>query len=122
MANFQQWIIPGILFLVTIGFGFWVSQTGKPYPGLLFNIHKLIALGAAVITGIRIIKLDPLLTFPAAVIALTALSVLSVIAMFATGAMMSIQDRVRRTPKLIHQVSAIIITGSMLLALYVLSR
>jgi len=122
MVSIQQWIIPGILFLAAVGFGFWVSKTGKPYHGLLFNIHKLAALSAAILTGMRIIKLDTFLTFPLYVIILIALSVLGVIAIFASGAVMSIQEQVRKAPKLTHQISASIITGSMLLAFYFLSQ
>ncbi len=113
----SQWIVPGILFLVIIGVGFWVSKLGKPYNGLLFNIHKLIALAAAILTGIRIFRLDPWETFPVLAILFIALALGGVIAMFATGAMMSIQDQVKRTPKLVHQISASIVAGTMIIAL-----
>ncbi len=117
MDAIYQWFVPAILFLVIIGVGFWVSKLGKPYHGLLFNIHKLIALGAAILTGIRIFRLNPWETFPVLAILFIALSFLGVIAMFATGAMMSIQDQVKRTPKLVHQISASIVAGAMIIAL-----
>lgn len=118
----SQWIVPGILFLVIIGVGFWVSKLGKPYHGLLFNIHKLIALGAAILTGIRIFRLDPWETFPVLAILLIALALGGVIAIFATGAVMSIQDQVKRTPKLIHQISAGSIAAAMIAALLAISQ
>lgn len=122
MDIIQQWIIPGIFFLGTVGFGFWVSKAGKPYNGLLFNIHKLIALGAAILTGIRVFKLNPFSTFPNLVIILFGLAVFGVISMFATGAIMSIRDQENRAAQLMHQVSVGIITGAMIFGLYVLNQ
>jgi len=120
MENILKVILPGTLFFVVVGFGFWVSKVGKPYNGLLFNVHKLVALGGVILTGVQIFRLDPLDTFPVPVLLLIALAGLSVIAMFATGAVMSIQDQVKRTPKLVHQISASIIAGAMIIALCIL--
>ncbi len=50
MNFFRLMILPGFLFLIIIGFGLWVSKVGKPYNNLLFYIHKLIALGAVILT------------------------------------------------------------------------
>ena len=43
----------GLLFLFTIGTGIWLSNSGKPYNTLIFNIHKLIALGTVIFTAER---------------------------------------------------------------------
>ena len=32
---------PGIAFVLTLAFGFWLSNSGKPYNGILFNFHKM---------------------------------------------------------------------------------
>ena len=50
----SKFIAPGIVFLLTLVFGFWLNNSGKPYNGILFNIHKLIALGAVVATAMQI--------------------------------------------------------------------
>jgi hypothetical protein len=39
----SRFVIPGIVFILTLAFGFWLSRSGRPYNGLLFNIHQLIA-------------------------------------------------------------------------------
>jgi hypothetical protein len=87
MEAFSKFITPGILFALTLAFGFWLTHAGKPYNGLLFNAHKLIALGCVVFFGIQFSKTihapDGLL------IALLAVSALCVIALFASGALMS---------------------------------
>ena len=114
--------VPGLLLLIVVGFGFWISNIGKPYDGWLFNIYKLVALGLAILVGIRIYRLDPISAFPNPVLLLIGLAGLGVIAMFfGTGAIMIIQDQVKKEPKLIHQVSAGLIAGSMILALYLLN-
>jgi hypothetical protein len=41
-------ISTGLFFLFIFLSGFWLSRSGKPYPVILFNLHKLIALAAVV--------------------------------------------------------------------------
>ena len=113
-----RFIPSAILFLVIIGFGIWVSRLGKPYHGLLFNIHKLIALGAVILTGARIWRMDPLNEFSRSVIIPLAIAVIFVMSMFATGAIMSIREGETKIPLLIHQIGPIIITLSIGLAVY----
>lgn len=47
-------VIAGAFFLFIFVSGFLVSRAGKPYPVLLFTVHKLIALGAVVFLGITV--------------------------------------------------------------------
>ncbi|MDW8278084.1 MAG: hypothetical protein RMJ85_08695, partial [Anaerolineales bacterium] len=78
-----------ILFVLTLAFGFWLSNIGKPYNGLLFNVHKLIALGAVVLAVIQLTKIPNLLT-PLSLVAVgLALAALSVLTLFVSGALMS---------------------------------
>ena len=118
MNFFKLMILPGVLFLIIIGFGLWVSKVGKPYNNMLFNIHKLIALGAVILTAIRIFKPDPFTTFPNMAILLIALAVLCVIAMFATGAVMSIKDVVPKAALLVHRILPAIIFISVSISIY----
>lgn len=93
LAN--RFVTPIILFLMALVFGFWLSHAGKPYNGLLFNIHKLIALVCVVLLGIQFSKTlytpqqgwisNP----PLLLILLLAVSALCVIALFVSGALMS---------------------------------
>jgi hypothetical protein len=87
LAN--RFITPGILFVLTLAFGFWLSHAGKPYNGLLFNVHKLIALGAVVLVIIQLTK-TPNLLIPVSLVAVgLGLAAFSVIALFVSGALMS---------------------------------
>jgi hypothetical protein len=103
-----------------VGFGFWVSRVGKPYHALLFNIHKLVALGGVILTTVRIFRLDPFAEFPLIVIVLVAAAAVCVIATFATGAVMSIKEQEIRPILTIHQISPFLIVIFMGLAVYLL--
>ncbi|MCS6994993.1 MAG: hypothetical protein NZP74_14345 [Anaerolineales bacterium] len=85
----SKWSAGNILFVLTLAFGFWLSNIGKPYNGLLFNVHKLIALGAVVLAVIQLTKIPNLLT-PLSLVAVgLALAALSVLTLFVSGALMS---------------------------------
>jgi len=115
--------MPTVIFLlVIIGFGIWTSRLGKPYNWLLFNIHKLIALLAVFLTGIRIWNMDPLNEFSGSVIFLLAIVIIFVITMFTTGAVMSIQDEVKRIYQWIHKISAVVIALSLAAAFFLLMQ
>jgi len=120
MNFFKLMILPGILFLIIVGFGLWVTKVGKPYNNLLFNFHKLIALGSVILTGIRIFKLDPFATFPNNALLLIALAVLGVIGMFTTGAIMSIKDEEPKAALLIHRILPAAILLSMSASIYLI--
>lgn len=88
MDTLSKFSLPITLFILTLAFGFWLSKIGKPYNGALFNIHKLIALGAVVFAVIQISKTG-LSGLPLLVAALIVAG-LCVVALFASGALMSI--------------------------------
>jgi hypothetical protein len=89
MDTLSKFLAPAILFLLTLLFGVWLSLSGKPYNGWLFNIHKLIALAAVVLTVIPLYQL--LKGSPIQVPWITWMIVagVCVLALFFSGAMMS---------------------------------
>jgi len=100
-------LIPGIAFLLTIVFGFWLSKVGKPYNVALFNVHKLIALGAVIAAGIKVVGLLKSVDLQTALILLLVVVVLCVIALFASGALMSMNKLDYGLMLTIHRVAAI---------------
>lgn len=89
MDTITQLAIPGVVFVLTLILGFWLSSAGKPYNGILFNIHKLVALGAVVATVIQLPKALDIVALPALVMAGLAVAAVCVVALFASGALMS---------------------------------
>ena len=49
----SRFLIPGIVFVLTLVSGVWLSRSGKPLDTGIFTVHKLIALGAVVATAIQ---------------------------------------------------------------------
>ena len=116
-----KFVVPGILFILTLGVGFWLSRSGKPYNGLIFNIHKLIALAAVVVTAIqtfnalKIGEVQPLLSVLLIVIGLCA------VALFVTGALMSANKLAYDSLLTIHKIAPLLAIIAAILALYLLS-
>ena len=53
MSPDQVRIISVVLILVVVfALGVWLSRAGRPFNGLLLNLHKLIALGLAVYVAV----------------------------------------------------------------------
>lgn len=120
METFSKFSIPGLLFALTLAFGFWLSIAGKPYHGILFNIHKLIALGCVVLLGIQFSK-----TLHAPnwlIIALLVVSALCVIALFSSGALMSAGKLDYALMLTIHRAAPLVLVIALGLAIYWLGR
>lgn len=82
--------LPVILFVLTLGFGLWLSLSGKPYNGLLFNIHKLLALGAVILAGLQVYSLMSGPSPQGWLFVLIVVATLCAVALFASGAFLSI--------------------------------
>jgi len=82
-------LVPGIAFLLTIGFGLWLSYSGKPYNGILFNLHKLVALGTAILAGVRFYDVLKSMSIQALSMALIVIVGLCMVVLFTTGGLMS---------------------------------
>ncbi len=120
MHNLHQFTVPGGLFILTLVLGFWLSRLGKPYNGVLFNIHKLIALGAVVLSGIQTIKLLRGIEASALMITLFVVAALCVIALFVSGAMMSVGKLNDVIMLSIHRIASVLLVLCFVLALFFL--
>ncbi|MBI5294514.1 MAG: hypothetical protein HY869_03485 [Chloroflexi bacterium] len=105
MDTVSKFLTPGIVFLLTLGFGLWLSLAGRPYNGLLFNVHKLAALGAVILAGIQVYALMKGLSPQGWLTALTVIAVLCVLALFASGAFMSIGNLNYQAMLTIHRIA-----------------
>lgn len=116
----SKFVLPIILFILTVAAGFWVSKTGKPYNTAIFTLHKLLALAAVVLAAIAIVGLMKAASAPTLIIALLVLAALSVLALFGTGALMSIQKTVGSVWLLIHRAAPFVLVGSSFSAIWLL--
>jgi len=113
-------LTPGVLFILTLAFGVWLSRSGKPYHTLIFNTHKLIALAAVVVTAIQtFIALKIGETQPILIVLLIVIGVCAV-ALFVTGALMSAHKATGRATLTIHRIAPLLAVLAALGALYLL--
>ena len=115
MNNF---ILPAIIFLLTLAFGLLLSRSGKPYNGILFNIHKLIALGTVVLTALRVTDVLKGAQTGSLVIVLLCMAGICILALFISGALMSLGKRGYNFFLGIHKIAPNLLVMVMALAVY----
>jgi hypothetical protein len=107
MDMINKFALPGIGFLLTLAFGLWLSFSGKPYNGILFNIHKLIALAAVIVTIVQLSQVLKDANSTALIILLLVLAGMCVIALFASGALLSIGNLDYTLVLTIHRIALV---------------
>lgn len=112
MDTLSKFSLPIVLFLLTLAFGFWLGYIGRPYNGILFNIHKLIALGTVILAGIQIFKTAGGFDLPLTIIALVVAG-LCIVALFASGAFLSIGNLDYQAMKTIHNLALVLLVIAM---------
>jgi hypothetical protein len=119
MAIVTQFSAPVIIFLLTVASGVWLSRSGKPLNTALFTVHKLIALAAVVAAVTQTYTALKVADIPAILIALIILLGLCVVALFATGALMSMNKPAYTVLRTTHQVTLLlaIVVGSAMIYL-----
>jgi hypothetical protein len=115
MSEFSNFLSPALIFMLTVAFGFWLRKKGKPYNGLLFNVHKLLALGNVIITAMVVSRMAENMHMPIAMVVPLVLAALSVIALFGTGALMSIEKLDYSLVRMIHRISIAVLVLAMVL-------
>jgi hypothetical protein len=76
--------------LIILGTGYALHRKGRPYNGLLFNVHKLLALAGGVLFITTLVRVDRATGVPITAWIAAAVTGLFVIGLFATGALHSI--------------------------------
>lgn len=119
-STLSKFMTPGILFLLTPVFGLWLSRLGKPYNGLLFNVHKLIALGAVIAIALQVNKALKGAAQPPLLFIMIALAAICVIALFVSGAMMSAEKLSYAAMLAIHRIAPFLLVMALGAAVYLL--
>jgi hypothetical protein len=113
--------IPGIVFLLTLASGLWLSRAGKPLNAAIFTVHKLIALAAVVVTALQTYNALTNLEVEPIIIALIIAIGLCVVALFATGALMSADKPSYSSLLLIHKIAPLLAVVAGVLVIYLLT-
>ncbi|MBN2549056.1 MAG: hypothetical protein JXB15_07865 [Anaerolineales bacterium] len=116
----DRFATPGLLLVLTVAFGFWLSSQGKPYNGLLFNVHKLFALGAVVLMVLQFSKSMESLHLNTLIITLLVVSAICAVALFASGALMSLGKLDYTIVLLVHRIAMTTLVLVLILSVYLL--
>lgn len=120
----NQWRIVGAgLFCLFIFLsGFWLTRSGKPYNGALFNVHKLLALAAVVLFVVTLFRVNGVDALGAGEWIAGAVTVLFFIGLFVTGALVSIDKVMPAIVRRLHHVIPYLAVLSTAVTLYLLGR
>ena len=117
-------VVAGILFLFTLVSGVIVHNSGRPFSIGLVTLHKLIAVGTAVLVGMVVNQLYKTLDGKVFIeIVLMAISALLLLALIATGALLTREEL--QLPDLvlnIHKVVPMVALVSSTLTIFLLYR
>lgn len=117
MEIITKYWLSGVGLAATLSLGFWLSSLGKPYHGLLFNVHKLAALGAVILGVVQISRVLRGGTAPTAVlIGMLVLAAVCVLALFVSGALMSAGKLDYALMLTVHRVATPVLVVSLGLA------
>ena len=95
----------GLLLVLSIGTGFWLSSYGKPFNSALFNIHKLIALATAIYTAILVRNLLKGIDTSALIQIMVIALGLSLIILFGSGILLSLGKAPYNLIKTVHTIT-----------------
>ena len=117
-------VVAGILFLFTLISGVIVSHSSRPLNIGLVTLHKLIAVGTAVLVGMAVNQLYKTVDGKVFIeIGLMVISALLLLALIATGALLTREEM--QLPEFvlnIHKVAPLLALISSTLTIFLLSR
>ena len=120
--NLQKTLGSGALLVCCLLSGFWLSHSGKPLNGLIFTIHKLIALAAVILLAVTVYQANQATPLSASLWLACAVTGLFLIGLFVSGALLSTGKPVPAVLLNIHRLMPILTLLSATGILYLLRR
>lgn len=112
----------GVFFLFLLFSGYWLTRSGKPYPAVLFNVHKFIALGMIVFLVISVNKMHQAAAFPPLAVAGMVLTGICLAALLVTGGLMNITRPMPAAVSIAHHLLPYLAVLSTAGWMYLLAR
>ena len=106
--------------LVIFASGYWLTRSGKPYNGLLFNVHKLVALAAVVLFVVMLVQVGRAAALGAVEVVSGVVTGLLFVGLFVTGALVSIEKPMPAVVATVHHVLPYLALASTAGMLYLL--
>ncbi len=118
----SQTLVTGLGFVLTVALGIWLSRVGKPYNGLLFNIHKLVALGTVIVALVTLYSFSASVSMTALPLGALVLTGLLVVILFVSGALLSLGKLDYALTKMVHIVALPLVTIAAGTVIYLLTK
>jgi hypothetical protein len=124
MDTMQSKVIgAGLFYLFIFLSGFWLSHLGKPYPTIVFSIHKLIGVATAIFLVITVYRIHQAAPLSPVEITAGVVTVLFFAGTIVAGGLLSIDKSMPAAVLTMHQVAPFLTMLSTAATLYlVLSR
>jgi hypothetical protein len=106
--------------LVIFGSGYLLTRSGKPYNGLLFNVHKLVALAAVVLYVVVLVRTGRATALSAVQVVVGVVTGVLFLGLFVTGALVSIDKPMPAIVAVVHHILPYLAVCSTAVTLYLL--
>jgi hypothetical protein len=121
MESANKFFLPGILLLLTLASGLWLSNSDKPLNMVVFTLHKLFALGAVIFTVIQFFNILKNSEVQTIVIALIGIAGICALALFASGALMSMGKLNYGLLLMVHRAAPVPLIAAVLVSITLLT-
>ena len=112
----------GLLFVLMIFSGIWLTKTGKPYSPVLFNVHKFLSLAAFVLAGIQAYSLLKHVDAGSLEITLLILAGVLFILLFITGGLLHEDLKIYHLLRTVHRIAPVVAIGLAVVGFYLLLK
>jgi heme A synthase len=111
-----------LFFLLIFVSGIWLSTFEKPYPSILFTIHKLLGVAVGVLLGVTVYRRHQVTPLGGVEIAAVATTALFFVGTVASGGLLSVDLAVPAIVQTLHQALPALTVLSTAGTLYLLLR
>jgi len=94
----------GILFLLIIISGIWLTKTGRPYQNILFSVHKFVSLLTVVLGAIMVYNLQKSTEISALATTLMIVAGIIFIILIVTGGLLNLDKPFYETLRITHRI------------------
>jgi len=117
-----QWLVAGagLLFLLVLLSGLWLYRSGKPFPGIILTVHKLVSLGAAACVVIAIYQMSQVAALSAIEASAGVASGVLFLATVASGGLLSTAKPMPGAVLLLHRITPFLTVLATAIILYLL--
>lgn len=112
----------GLLFILMIISGVWLTNTGKPYSPVLFNVHKFLSLAAVVLAGIQAYSLFRQADTGSLEMTLLILAAVLFLVLIITGGLLNEDFRAYNLLRIVHRITPVLAIALTVVVFYLLLK